>query len=134
MGLFSGSNRSSRLAQIDASVKAEEERKRQDEILAQQQSMHQQELKLSKRALNQQKAQNAAITDALAKQEAIANRPDPAPAPPAAVMVTGGTAADAASQDDSAIDVRRRGRGALRIDMNAPQTGGSQTGLNVPRG
>jgi hypothetical protein len=135
MGLLGGGISRRRLAamKLEADAQAADQRARQDKILKQQQTLSDRELKLNKQALNEQKRQNAEIRTALAKQTEIAERPAPPPPPPAAVMVTGGTAEEGAG-DDSAIDIRRRGRGALRIDMNSPQSGGGATGLNVPRG
>jgi hypothetical protein len=133
MAFFGGSNRAARIAQIQASIDAQKERDKQDAISKKQDKLHAKEMKLAKKALAEQSSQNAAITEALAKQVEIAERPAPPPPPPAAVLVTGGTAAEV-SADDSAIDIRRRGRGALRINMNAPQSGGGATGLNVPKG
>jgi len=116
-------------------AEAEKARKASEKALKQQKKIQEQALNLQKKQLAFQKEQAAFARAQETKVAELAARPAPPPPPPAAVVVTGGSAGMASAEDNthSAVDSRKRGRAALRIDLNAPQTAGA-TGLNVPRG
>jgi len=114
---------------------AEEARKQADKALKKQSELQTKAIKLQEKNLKFQKDQAEYVKQTEAKISELANRPAPPPPPPAAVVVTGGNAgmAEAATEAETNLESRKKGRAALRIDLNAPQMAGN-TGLNVPRG
>ena len=111
----------------------------QRQILAQQQD------ELARRSQQFQDAQNAyiarmeeltrqAMEREAAQYEAFAAAQHAARLP-ALVQTNTGIEDRSASEEERLLDSQRRGRRALRIDLNAPAIGGaSGSGLNVPRG
>lgn len=134
MGMFGGSGRASRLQMIQSAMEAEEQKKRQAAAESQTQDLLKQANEQAARQSEQLSKENEAIRSQLEKVQQVAERPDPPPPPPAAVMVTGGSAADLAGEEGGIAEAKKRGRSALRIDMNAAQSGSNASGLNVPRG
>jgi len=128
------STRALRLQIAEQQRQAELARQEAEKARKAQEKIQKEALNLQKKQMGFQKQQAAYVKETDAKMAALAERPAPPPPPPAAVVVTGGTAGMAAADNtQSAVDSRKRGRAALRIDLNAPQTAGG-TGLNVPRG
>ncbi|MEZ2409827.1 hypothetical protein AB6806_23835 [Bosea sp. RCC_152_1] len=127
MGIFGGSGRASRIQMIQASQEAAASREQQAAAAAEQKRLMEEANAQAARNAEQLSKENEAVRSQLEKLQAVAERPA-APTPgPAAVLVTGGS-----SDDEDTI--KRRGRASLKIDPGAPQSGGGQTGLNVPRG
>ncbi|MET3601132.1 hypothetical protein [Martelella mangrovi] len=113
----------------------------QEQILEQQkqaeaarQAQEQKALQLREQELSFQKEQALYTKERQAKADAIAARPD-------AVTVSGASAGtvgevmtnDMTASSDDTVTRKKRGRGALRIDMNKPQSAGA-TGINIPQG
>jgi hypothetical protein len=110
------------LARADAERHQAEQRQIQEKAVA-----------LQAEQLEFQKQQSVYVQEQDAKIEALVERPAPPPPPPPAAIVTGAGQGMAADNEQANIDSRKKGRAALRIDLNSPQTAGG-TGLNVPRG
>jgi len=120
------SNKGTRQAIAAQERAAAESRAQADRHMAEQRQMHaeatrlrEQEMEFNRQQAEYVKAQNEEMMK-------LAARPTPAAASDGAGMVQAGS-------DQDSVDSRKRGRAALRIDLNAPQTAGN-TGLNVPRG
>lgn len=136
MGIFGGSNRATRLQIIQQEKAAAEARAQAQQALEQQKKLHEENKKLQKEQLKFQKQQAAEAAKRDAELKKLAERPPPAPPPPPAAIAIGddaGTVGTGGAEEQASVDSRRKGRSALRIDLNAPQVAGN-TGLNVPRG
>jgi len=107
-------------ARAQAARAQEEQRRIQEQALA----LQQQQLEFQKQQAEYQRQYDEKLAE-------LANRPPPPPPAASATVVTGGMAV--ADNTQNTVDSRKKGRQALRIDLNAPQMAGG-TGLNVPRG
>jgi multidrug efflux pump subunit AcrA (membrane-fusion protein) len=113
-------------AQRQAALQAQTDAERVAREQAQGQALELQRQQLS---FNQQQADYQAERDA--KVQELMSRPaPPSPASAGEFRVSGD---GSNSSEDEALNSRRLGRRALRIDLNGPQTAGP-TGLNIPRG
>ena len=124
------SNKATRLAIQAQERQAAEARVQAEQALAEQRRIAEDNQRLQQQQLQFQKEQAEYVKSTNAKMEELANRPAPPPPLPTAVVST--SMAEAGGTEDK-VASRKRGRAALRIDLNAPQTAGN-TGLNVPRG
>lgn len=128
------SNRKYRLMIMEQERQAAAARAQAAQAQAEQRALQEQAIALQQQQLEFQRQQQAYVEEHNKKLEELANRPPPPPpAPSAPTVITGGTAGMVSGDTQSAVDSRKKGRAALRIDLNAPQTAGA-TGLNVPRG
>lgn len=117
---------------MQSAQEAEVARQQAAQYQEEQRTIQQQAVALQAQQLQFQQEQAEYVRQTEEKMRELANRPPPPPAAPTATVATGegGTVADTI-QD--AVNSRKKGRAALRIDLNAPQTAGA-TGLNIPRG
>ncbi|WP_043879577.1 hypothetical protein [Azorhizobium caulinodans] len=117
------------LQQIQAEQARQEARVAQEE----QRRLQEQALDLQRQQADFQREQAEYVRQTDQRMQELAERPAPAAPPPAATVLTGNAGTIGAAADQTAVESRRQGRRALRIDLNAPQMAGA-TGLNVPRG
>lgn len=122
------SGKAARLQMIQSSIEAAAAREEAARYQEEQRLIQQQAMALQEEQMRFQQEQAEYIRQQQEEANKLASRPPPATPAGPAVIVTGGS-----GDGQSAVDSRKKGRAALRIDLNAPQTAGS-TGLNVPRG
>lgn len=115
---------------IQSAQEAEAARQQAAQYQAEQQRIQEQAVALQAQQLAFQQQHGEYIRQQNETANELASRPPPPPPAPTPIISTGGMV----SNDGQAeLDSRKKGRAALRIDLNAPQTAGA-TGLNVPRG
>jgi len=121
------SNKATRQAIAAQEHQAALARQQADAHMAEQRKMHAEATALREREMEFNRQQAEYVRTQNEEMMKLASRPTPMGASEGAGQVQTG------SDDQSSLDSRKRGRAALRIDLNAPQTAGN-TGLNVPRG
>lgn len=115
---------------IQSAQEAELARQQAAQYQEEQKRIQEQAVALQQQQLQFQQEQAEYIKQQDAKNLELASRPPPPPPAPTPIITTGGMVGN---DGQSELDSRKKGRAALRIDLNAPQTAGA-TGLNVPRG